>query len=67
MSNYLEKRYRNIYRTTEKIGNFIFNIYSYFPYENLSFNKIPENQKYGNIEINIHVIKLRINTYNLIQ
>lgn len=58
MSKYLEKRYRNIYKTTEKIGNFIFNIYSYFPYENLSFNKIPENQKYGNIEINIHVIKL---------
>lgn len=51
-------RYKNIYKTTEKIGNFIFNIYSYFPYENISFNKIPENQKYGDIEINIHVIRL---------
>lgn len=50
--------YRIIYKTTEKIGNFIFNIYSYFPYENLSFNKISENQKYGDIAINIHVIRL---------
>lgn len=50
--------YRIIYKTTEKIGNFIFNIYSYFPYENVSFNKISENQKYGDIAINIHVIRL---------
>ncbi len=50
--------YKEIYKTTEKIGNFIFNIYSYFPYKNVSFNKIPKNQKYDNIEINIHVIRL---------
>ena len=51
-------RYGKIYKTIEKIGNFIFNIYSYFPYRNLSFNKFPQNQKYDNIEINIHVIRL---------
>lgn len=51
-------RYGKIYKTTEKIGNFIFNIYSYFPYRNLSFSKFSKNQKYGDIEINIHVIRL---------
>ncbi len=47
-----------IYKTIEQIGNFIFNIYSYFPYKNLSFNKFPKSQKYDDIEINIHVIRL---------
>lgn len=47
-----------IYKTIEQIGNFIFNIYSYFPYRNLSFNKFPKSQTYDNIEINIHVIRL---------